>query len=76
MPVIYALIASLFLAGCASFGPQDCDIVVAIAEELALSLEQDLIDDDERAEVAARYTRIGAQIADLGCDYVPVVVAD
>jgi hypothetical protein len=56
---------------CASFGVTDCQLWVAVAEELALEVQAMELDDPERVAKAARYTRITATIVDAGCEYVP-----
>ncbi len=66
------------VSGCASmpFTDEDCQELVAIAAEIAISIEEAEISDEEKAARFARYTRIAARLADKACDFVPETFED
>lgn len=61
------------LAGCKTvpFGPDQCAALVSVAEELVVEILHEELSDEDKAAKAARYTKITADIAQLGCVFVP-----
>lgn len=57
--------------GCQSFGPDQCQLLVSTAESLVVEILHEELSDEDKAAKAARYTKITADIAQLGCVFVP-----
>lgn len=61
----------LGLVSCATFGPDQCQALVDVAEELVVEITHEELSKEEKAAKAERYTKIAARIAGLGCVFVP-----
>lgn len=58
------------------FTEQDCEDLLALMTDIAEEIIEDEVDDEERAEKIARYTRLGSRAASKGCSFIPPLEID
>lgn len=70
--LLVCVMALLLACESVTFGPAQCAALVSIVEDLVVEITAEEITNEAKVAKVAKYTELAANLAQLGCAFVPL----